>query len=173
MGPASELHGIGVIAARVLLAAVFLYSGQDKLRYRRTSVAEVVELGVPYPVLFAAATIAAQLVGGLSVALDIYPAIGAALLAGFTIAATLLGHRFWLLHGARQELTTSLEHVARHCHIKFGADGVRTIGMTLGGSCCPPGTSILLPAIKCLGADHAIVGCRKSVPMWTKMAIDE
>jgi uncharacterized membrane protein YphA (DoxX/SURF4 family) len=53
-------------------------------------------------------------VGGLSVALDIYPAIGAALLAGFTIAATLLGHRFWLLHGARarQEFTTSLEHVA-------------------------------------------------------------
>jgi len=114
MGPASELHGIGVIAARVLLAAVFLYSGQDKLRHWRTSVAEAVELGLPYPVLFAAATIAAQLVGGLSVALDIYPAIGAALLAGFTIAATLLGHRFWLLHGARarQEFTTSLEHVA-------------------------------------------------------------
>jgi uncharacterized membrane protein YphA (DoxX/SURF4 family) len=114
MAPASELHGIGVIAARVLLAAVFLYSGQDKLRHWRTSVAEVVELSLPYPVLFAAATIAAQLVGGLSVALDIYPAIGAGLLAGFTIAATLLGHRFWLLHGARarQEFTTSLEHVA-------------------------------------------------------------
>jgi uncharacterized membrane protein YphA (DoxX/SURF4 family) len=32
----------------------------------------------------------------------------------FTAAATVLGHRFWLLKGkaAQQELTTSLEHLA-------------------------------------------------------------
>ena len=40
--------------------------------------------------------------------------VSALLLAGFTVAATLLGHRFWLRRGAefRLELTTSLEHVA-------------------------------------------------------------
>jgi uncharacterized membrane protein YphA (DoxX/SURF4 family) len=40
--------------------------------------------------------------------------IGAALLAAFTIAATLLGHRFRLRQGdsTRQELTTRLEHLA-------------------------------------------------------------
>jgi putative oxidoreductase len=40
--------------------------------------------------------------------------VGALLLAGFTVAATLLGQRFWLRSGAefRHELTTSLEHVA-------------------------------------------------------------
>jgi uncharacterized membrane protein YphA (DoxX/SURF4 family) len=57
---------------------------------------------------------ATQIAGGLSVALGIGTAVGAALLAGFTIVATLLGHRFWLVHGAeaRRELTTSLEHLA-------------------------------------------------------------
>jgi uncharacterized membrane protein YphA (DoxX/SURF4 family) len=100
--------------ARVMLAAVFLYSGQDKLRHWRASVAEVGNMGLPLPAVFAAATILTQLLGGASLALGLGAAAGAALLALFTIAATVLGHRFWLLHGAaaQQELTTSLEHVA-------------------------------------------------------------
>jgi uncharacterized membrane protein YphA (DoxX/SURF4 family) len=104
----------GVIAARLMLAAVFLYSGQDKLRHWRASVAELTVRGLPAPSLFATATIATQIAGGISVAFGIAAAVGAALLAAFTIAATVFGHRFWLLHGmaARRELTTSLEHLA-------------------------------------------------------------
>ncbi len=108
------MSSYGIIAARLMLAAVFLYSGQDKLRHWRASIAEVADLGMRMPALFAAATIATQIAGGISVGLGIGTAAGAALLAAFTIAATLLGHRFWLLHGveAKRELTTSLEHLA-------------------------------------------------------------
>jgi uncharacterized membrane protein YphA (DoxX/SURF4 family) len=104
----------GIIAGRLMLAAVFLYSGQDKLRHWRASIAEVTELGMPMPTLFAAATAATQIAGGISVGLGIATVAGAALLAAFTTVATLLGHRFWLLHGvaAKRELTTSLEHLA-------------------------------------------------------------
>jgi uncharacterized membrane protein YphA (DoxX/SURF4 family) len=110
----ASLAAYGLPLARILLAAVFLYSGVDKLRCWQDGVAEVTELGLPWPAGFAAATIATQLLGGLSVALGLGAVIGAALLAGFTVAATLLGHRFWLLHGqqAKHELTTALEHVA-------------------------------------------------------------
>jgi putative oxidoreductase len=108
------LSGYGIVAARLMLSAVFLYSGQDKLRHWRASVVEVAELGIPVPALFAAGAIATQIAGGLAVALGIGTAAGAALLAVFTTAATLLGHRFWLLHGteAKRQLTTSLEHLA-------------------------------------------------------------
>ena len=104
----------GTLLARVLLAAVFLYSGQDKLRHWKAAVSEVAEIGLPWPRLFAGATIALQLLGGLAVLSGVGAALGAAMLAAFTIAATLLGHRFWLLHGdrARREFTTSLEHLA-------------------------------------------------------------
>jgi uncharacterized membrane protein YphA (DoxX/SURF4 family) len=104
----------GVPVARVLLAAVFLYSGQDKLRHWAAGVKEVTELGLPWPRLFAAATIATQLVGGLAVVSGVGAAIGATILAAFTIGATLFGHRFWLLHGnnRKTEFTTSLEHLA-------------------------------------------------------------
>jgi putative oxidoreductase len=104
----------GFPVARLCLAAVFLYSGVDKLCHWRASIEEVRGDGLPWPAAFAAATVLTQLVGGCLVATGFFAWIGALLLAGFTVAATLLGHRFWLRRGAefRHELTTSLEHVA-------------------------------------------------------------
>lgn len=105
---------ICLLVVRLCLAAVFLYSGADKLRHWRDGVAEVSDLGIPLPGIFATLTILTQLIGGVMVASGVGAAIGALLLAAFTVTATVLGHRFWLLHGnqARMELTTSLEHVA-------------------------------------------------------------
>jgi uncharacterized membrane protein YphA (DoxX/SURF4 family) len=102
------------LIARLCLAAVFLYSGVDKLWHWRSSIEEVKRDGLPWPAAFAGATVFTQLVGGFLVATGFFAWLGALLLAGFTAAATLLGHRFWLRHGSefRHELTTSLEHVA-------------------------------------------------------------
>jgi uncharacterized membrane protein YphA (DoxX/SURF4 family) len=104
----------GFLIARLCLAAVFLYSGVDKLWHWRSSIEEVRRDGLPWPAAFAGATVFTQLVGGFLVATGFFAWLGALLLAGFTIAATLLGHRFWLRRGTefRHELTTSLEHVA-------------------------------------------------------------
>ena len=104
----------GFLIARLCLAAVFLYSGVDKLTHWRASIEEVKGDGLPWPAAFAAATVFTQLIGGCLVATGFFAWLGALLLAGFTVAATLLGHRFWLRRGAefRHELTTSLEHVA-------------------------------------------------------------
>src|ERR1700757_1133543 len=104
----------GFLIARLCLAAVFLYSGVDKLWHWRSSIEEVKSDGLPWPAAFAGATVFTQLAGGFLVATGFLAWLGAVLLAGFTVAATLLGHRFWLRRGAefRHELTTSLEHVA-------------------------------------------------------------
>lgn len=106
--------GYGFLIARLCLAAVFLYSGVDKLWHWRSSIEEVTGDGLPWPAVFAGATVFTQLVGGCLVAIGLLAWLGALLLAGFTVAATLLGHRFWLRRGAefRHEVTTSLEHVA-------------------------------------------------------------
>jgi uncharacterized membrane protein YphA (DoxX/SURF4 family) len=106
--------GYGLLIARFCLAAVFLYSGVDKLTHWRASIEEVQGDGLPWPTAFAAATAFTQLVGGCLVATGFFAWLGALLLAGFTVAATLVGHRFWLRRGSEfaHELTTSLEHVA-------------------------------------------------------------
>jgi uncharacterized membrane protein YphA (DoxX/SURF4 family) len=104
----------GFLIARLCLAVVFLYSGVDKLTHCRASIEEVRSDGLPWPAAFAGATVFTQLVGGFLVATGFFAWLGALLLAGFTVAATLVGHRFWLRRGAefQHELTTSLEHVA-------------------------------------------------------------
>jgi len=104
----------GFLIARLCLAAVFLYSGLDKLTHWRASIEEVRSDGLPWPAAFAGATVFTQLVGGCLVATGFFAWLGALLLAGFTVAATLVGHRFWLRRGSEfaHELTTSLEHVA-------------------------------------------------------------
>jgi uncharacterized membrane protein YphA (DoxX/SURF4 family) len=104
----------GFPIARVCLAAVFLYSGVDKLWHWRSSIEEVTGDGLPWPAAFVGATVFTQLVGGCLVATGFFAWLGALLLAGFTVAATLVGHRFWLRRGSEfaHELTTSLEHVA-------------------------------------------------------------
>jgi len=102
--------GYGFLIARLCLAAVFLYSGVDKLGHWQSSIDEVKGDGLPWPAVFANATIFTQLVGGCLVATDWLAWLGALLLSGFTVAATLLGHRFWLRRGAefRHEVTTRL-----------------------------------------------------------------
>jgi transmembrane protein len=104
----------GVFAARLCLAIVFLYSGVEKLWYWEASIKEFRGLGLPWPKLCAVLTIVTQLSGGILVASGYAVWFGVVLLGGFTIGATLLGHRFWLYRGEqfRHELTTTLEHLA-------------------------------------------------------------
>ncbi len=103
-----------MLIARLCLAIVFLYSGVDKFRHWGASIEEVRVDGLPWPAAFAGATVFPQLVGGCLVATGFFAWLGALVLAAFTVAATVVGHRFWLRRGAqfRHELTTSLEHVA-------------------------------------------------------------
>lgn len=104
----------GIVAARICLAIVFLYSGMEKLWYWHDSLKEVEGYGLPWPRFCVVLTIATQLIGGALVASGYAVWLGALLLGGFTVAATLLGHRFWLYRGDqfRHELTTVLEHLA-------------------------------------------------------------
>lgn len=105
---------IAMVVLRWGLALVFLYAAVDKLLHWKESLDEVTGLGLPVPSAFSALTIATQLIAGLMVVTGVGAAVGALALAGFTILATVIGHRFWLLRGqpARRELTTALEHLA-------------------------------------------------------------
>jgi putative oxidoreductase len=103
---------LAMLLARACLAAVFLYSALDKIMHRGDAIAELemfkLAPALRWPV------IAVQLAGGLSVLLGIYTGPGALLLAGFTIVATLIAHKFWIGSGPpqRRQMTIALEHLA-------------------------------------------------------------
>lgn len=108
-----DFNDVALLAARICLSAVFIYSGFDKLRHWRDGLAEMKGFGLPLPMVMLVATIAVQLLGGLMVLFGIYARVGALALLIFTAIATLIGHRFWTMEGVayRRNFTTALEHL--------------------------------------------------------------
>ena len=103
-----------LLAARLCLAAIFLYSGATKLIFWSAGMGEFAALGLPTPALALAATIIVQIGAGLALATGWRSKVAALALAAFTIVATLIGHPFWTFEGAdfHRHLTTALEHLA-------------------------------------------------------------
>ena len=104
------------VAARLAVAAPFLVSGTTKFVDFAGAVAEVRGLtGLEPAEFFAALVILVQLGGSvLLIVGGRYTWLGAGLLAGFTMVATLYAHAFWLKPAAEQFLHRSIftEHVA-------------------------------------------------------------
>jgi len=110
----SRASALGLLIARLCLAAVFLYSGAAKLIFWSGGLEEFSALGLPVPVLALTATIVLQLGAGTALAIGWCSGPAALALAAFTVAATLVGHPFWTFQGAdfHRQLTTALEHLA-------------------------------------------------------------
>lgn len=110
----SGASGAWLLAARLCLAAVFLYSGAAKLLFWSGGVEEFTTLGVPTPALALATTIVVQLGAGTAVSLGWRSGPAALALAAFTVAATLVGHPFWTFDDAdfHRQFTVALEHLA-------------------------------------------------------------
>jgi len=100
--------------ARVLLVAVFIFSGTTKLMDFSAGIGEMEALGVPFPVVCLVATIAVQILASLTLIAGFFVRVSAILLAGFTVVATLIAHDFWNFSGVDQihQATTALEHVS-------------------------------------------------------------
>lgn len=108
-----EWNGLGPLA-RLALASPFAVSGVVKLLDFDGATGEVAGLGVGAPALVAALVIISQLAGSALFLTRRWCWLGAGLLAGFTVVATLLAHAFWTLDGPERgrQAATFLEHVA-------------------------------------------------------------
>jgi putative oxidoreductase len=88
-----------ILIGRVILGLFFVIAGiRNFLNFAKASASET-NYGFKLPAPLVALGFASQLVGGLSVALGILPAWGAALLILFLIGATALFHNFVLFQG--------------------------------------------------------------------------
>jgi len=107
--------GLGLVA-RLALAAPYAVSGLVKLLDFDGATAEAAGLGLGLgsPAAVAAAVVVTQLGGTALFLTRRWCWLGAGLLAGFTVVATLVAHAFWTFEGldrARQT-ATFLEHLA-------------------------------------------------------------
>ncbi len=88
-----------VLTGRVILGLFFVIAGIRNALHFSERKAMATNYGWTLPASVMALGFASQLIGGLSVALGIYPAWGAVVLILFLISATVLYHNFLLFQG--------------------------------------------------------------------------
>jgi putative oxidoreductase len=87
------------LAARLLLATLFLIFGYRKLKDYSGTVSQMVQLGVPMPILAAAVATFMELPVAFAVAVGAFARPSALLMFFYTLGTALIGHRYWTITG--------------------------------------------------------------------------
>jgi putative oxidoreductase len=90
------------LAARLLLATLFLIFGWRKLRDYPGTVSQIAQLGGPMPQVAAAVAIFMELPVAFAVVVGVFTRPAALLLVSYTLGTALIGHRYWTVTGADQ-----------------------------------------------------------------------
>ena len=96
----SDINDEVILMARVFLATLFLIFGWRKLRDYSGTVSQMVQDGVPVPAVAAAVAIFMELPVAFAVAVGAFTRPSAVLLALYTLGASLIEHRYWIVTGA-------------------------------------------------------------------------
>ena len=91
-----------ILAARLLLTTLFLIFGWRKLKDYSGTVSQMVQLGVPTPVLAAGVATFMELPVAFAVAVGAFTRPSALLMFLYTLGTALVGHRYWTLTGEDQ-----------------------------------------------------------------------
>lgn len=91
-----------VLVARILLVVLFVLFGWQKVTGFEGTIEYMAHVGAPVPTLSAAIAVAAELGGGLLILVGFFTRPLALLLAIYTVATALIGHRYWALTGMEQ-----------------------------------------------------------------------
>jgi len=86
-----------ILAARLLLATLFLIFGRRKLTDFSGTLSQMSQLGVPLPVLAAAGATFMELPVAFAVAVGAFTRLAAALMFFYTLGTALIGHRYWAM----------------------------------------------------------------------------
>jgi putative oxidoreductase len=98
----SDINDKLILAARLLLATLFLIFGWRKLRDYSGTVNQLVQLGVPMPTLGAGVATFMELPVAFAVLVGAFTCPSALLMFLYTLGTALIGHRYWTLTGADQ-----------------------------------------------------------------------
>jgi putative oxidoreductase len=112
------MNDVIILAARLLLATLFLIFGWRKLRDYSGTVTQLVQLRAPAPVLAAAVSIFMEIPVALAVAVGAFAHGAALLLAFYALGTAFIGHRYWALKGA--ELVDSMDGFYKDLSIMGG-----------------------------------------------------
>ena len=95
----NDISDGAILAARLLLAALFLIFGWRKLTDYSGTVRRMVQDGAPLPVLASAIAIFVELPVAFAVAVGAFTRPSAMLLVLYTLGTALIAHHYWTVTG--------------------------------------------------------------------------
>jgi putative oxidoreductase len=114
----NDINDAVILAARLLLAALYLIFGWRKLRDYSGTVSRMVQDGAHFPVPATAVALFMELPVAFAVALGAFTRPSALLLALYTLGTALIAHRYWTMTGANK--VDSLESFYKNLSIMGG-----------------------------------------------------
>jgi putative oxidoreductase len=96
----SGINDETILVARLFLATLFLIFGWRKLRDTQGTVDQMVQDGLPMPLLAAAVAIFMELPVAFAVAIGAFTRLSAVLMVFYTLGTSLIEHRYWTVRGA-------------------------------------------------------------------------
>ncbi len=94
-----------ILLARILLMMLFVKFGLDKVMGFTATVSYLTSTGVPVPGLLALIAVLMEFGVGIALVLGFYTRPLALALAVYTLAAALIGHRYWNMEGMQHYLS--------------------------------------------------------------------
>src|SRR5208282_5521602 len=114
----NDVNNEVILAARILLATLFLIFGWRKLRDYSGTVSQIVQLGAPMPVLATAVSTFMELPVAFAVAVGAFTRPAALLMALYTLGTALIGHHYWTVKGA--DYVDSMDNFFKNLSIMGG-----------------------------------------------------
>ena len=114
----SDVNDAVILAARLFLAPLFLIFGWRKVRDYPGTVSQMVQDGVPTPVLATAAAIFMELPVAFAAAAGAFTRPAALLFVFYTLGTSLVEHRYWTVSGPHH--VESMENFYKNLSIMGG-----------------------------------------------------
>ena len=95
-------HPLFPLVARLLMVALFLPAGINKIGGFEGTVGYIASVGLPFATLGAAIAVVVEIVGPLLLLVGLQTRWAALVLAVFTLAATVFFHNYWAMPAEQQ-----------------------------------------------------------------------
>lgn len=95
----NDIDDVVILAARIFLAALFLIFGWRKLRDISGTVSQMVQDGLPMPMLATIVALFVELPVAFAVAVGAFTRPAAVLMVFYTMGTSLVEHRYWTTQG--------------------------------------------------------------------------
>jgi putative oxidoreductase len=117
----------GLLIGRILLVAIFIFSGTVKFIDLSGTAGHIAEQGLPAPTVLAFAAGAVEVIAGLMVAVGWHTKFAALVLAAFSLVAAFFFHDFWNLPTGEEQINQML-HAFKNVTIIGGLIVIACVG---------------------------------------------